>query len=363
MIRIARIGNYPTDIYNKVGFHAYQLGASNKFETFYISANVNGVVLPPLGNSKVETFNFFLQTFPINGGVLTKIAFTIKRIFSILIFSISSILYLRPKVIDIVHIHSPMYTLIAIWGKLSGKKIYITFHGEDFNRIRNSRIYKYSSSLYDGVFAISPTMIDRLKEIHSGTNVQLVGNGIEEEFQNFEGERKKQIIFVGSFKPVKAHQMLIDGFELFHKQKENYKLILVGEGPLLNEMKDYVDSKGLTSNIDFLGQKNMKQLVELYNESELFALNSFSEGFPKVILEALACGCRIVSTKVGSVPEIMGRDYPYFIENHSPKGIHDALLKAANAESTEFVEYEGIPNRHTWENVREIYINQYENNL
>ena len=49
-------------------------------------------------------------------------------------------------------------------------------------------------------FAISPTMIDRLKEIHSGTNVQLVGNGIEEEFQNFEGERKKQIIFVGSFK-------------------------------------------------------------------------------------------------------------------------------------------------------------------
>ena len=144
MIRIARIGNYPTDIYNKVGFHAYQLGASNKFETFYISANVNGVVLPPLGNSKVETFNFFLQTFPINGGVLTKIAFTIKRIFSILIFSISSILYLRPKVIDIVHIHSPMYTLIAIWGKLSGKKIYITFHGEDFNRIRNSRIYKLS---------------------------------------------------------------------------------------------------------------------------------------------------------------------------------------------------------------------------
>ncbi|MDG1716708.1 MAG: glycosyltransferase family 4 protein [Saprospiraceae bacterium] len=363
MIRIARIGNYPTDIYNKVGFHGYQLGASNKLETFYISANVNGVVLPPLGNSKVKIFNFFLQTYPVNGSVFKKIIFTIKRIFSILIFSTNSILYLLPKMIDIVHIHSPMYVLIAIWGKLSGKKIYITFHGEDFHRIKSSRLYSWFSFIYDGVFAISPTMIDRLKEIHTGTKVLLVGNGIEEEFQDYGRERKKQIIFVGSFKPVKAHQMMIDGFELFHKQKENYKLILVGDGPLFNQMKDYVESKGLTSNIDFLGQKNMNQLIELYNESEIFALNSFSEGFPKVLLEALGCGCRIVSTKVGSVPEIMGCDYPYFIENHIPKGISDALLSVANAESTKFEEYESILKRYSWENVREIYINLYEINL
>lgn len=362
MKKIARIGNYPTEIHNKVGFHAYQLGASSELETFYVSANIKGKPLEPLGNSKVKIINFFLDTFPKDANIFLKFTFVLKRIFSILIFSLKSIFFLMPKKVHIVHIHSPMFTLIALWGKLLGKKVYITFHGEDFNRIKNSKLYKYSSFLYDGVFAISPTMIDRLTEIHKGTEVMLVGNGIEKEFRNLRRERKKQIIFVGSFKPVKGHKMMIDGFELFLKEKQDYRLILVGEGLLFNDIKEYVASKELSNQVDFLGQKSMNELVELYNESEFFALNSFSEGFPKVILEALACGCKIISTKVGSVPEIMGKDYPYFIEDHSPQGIKASLLKATNADDTSFSQYESIPNKHTWESVRKVYVEQYERN-
>ena len=360
MIRVARIGNYPTSIYNKVGYHGYQLGYTENLNTFYISPKLEGDFLELPINSSLKSFTFFLEAYPKKGSFPKKIFFLLRRILSILTFSIKSVVYLSRKKIDVVHIHSPMFCLIGLWGKLAGKQVFITFHGQDFHKIENSKLYEFFGFIFNGVFAISPTMIERLTEIHKEIEVILVGNGTEEIFENLHLDREKQIIFVGSFKPVKGHQLMIDGFAKFVQKNKDYQLLFVGSGALESELKTYVKEKQLSNFIQFLGQKSTSELVQLYNKAEIFALNSFSEGFPKVILEALACGCKVISTKVGSVPDILGHNYPFFIEEHTAVSVFNTLEKIVQTEDRIFEEYKNIPLQHSWENIRSIYLNQYQ---
>jgi glycosyltransferase involved in cell wall biosynthesis len=256
-----------------------------------------------------------------------------------------------------------MFMLIALYGKCLKKKVYITFHGEDFQRIRTSKIYATVEGIFDAVFTISPTTIPRLKEIHKAP-VNLVFNGFDPSFKSLGLTRKKQIIFVGSFKPVKAHSLMLEGFEKFISNPEfsDYNLLFVGDGPLKEEIEKVALAKGINEQVIFVGQKTSEELIKLYNESEIFALTSLREGFPKVILEALGCGCKIVSTKVGSVPDILSANYSYFIEDHSAEAVCNALIKIAAA-SEDFSKYQKIPHNYTWEALRTIYKNQYDTDL
>lgn len=361
MINIARVSTYPTDKLNKVGFHAFKLGGMDGCRTFFVSPNLKGEPLAPPAGDSIRVIPFFLKTYPLDKSYVHQIVFLIQRISSILLFSTKTILYLDRKKISIIHIHSPMYALIAFWGKIFGKKNYITFHGEDFNKIKNNRLYRIFSFLYDGVFVISPSMLNTMRAIHGKSKVFLVGNGIEFNFKNESRERKKQILFVGSFKKVKGHKMMIDGFKIFLEKNDYYKLIFAGDGPLLDEMKGYVGKLNLTNSVVFVGHKTTDELIDLYNDSQIFALNSFSEGFPKVLLEALACGCRVISTRVGSVPNILGENYPYFIEPHTPMGIAKVLNRIIAVDSDFFVNYEKIPKRYSWESINDFYRRKYFN--
>lgn len=93
---------------------------------------------------------------------------------------------------------------------------------------------------------------------------------------------------VGRFVEQKNHKFLIDIFNELHKKKKNSILLLIGHGPLMNEVKEKVKNLELEDCVKFLGQRN--DTNELYQAMDIFCLPSLYEGLPVVGIEAQASG-------------------------------------------------------------------------
>lgn len=93
---------------------------------------------------------------------------------------------------------------------------------------------------------------------------------------------------IGRFVEQKNHRFLIDIFNEVHKKNENSVLLLAGQGPLIEEIKQKTDGLGLNESVIFLGQRN--DANELYQVFDVFLLPSLYEGLPVVGVEAQASG-------------------------------------------------------------------------
>lgn len=138
------------------------------------------------------------------------------------------------------------------------------------------------------------------KEYDKG-NVYLLNNAIDlEKFkfdENIRREKRKELKIdddtlvighIGRFVEQKNHRFLIDIFNEVHKQNNNSLLLLAGQGPLMEEMKEKVKNLGLSDFVQFLGQRN--DVAELYQAFDVFCLPSLYEGLPVVGIEAQASG-------------------------------------------------------------------------
>lgn len=102
---------------------------------------------------------------------------------------------------------------------------------------------------------------------------------------------------VGRFYPQKNHDFLIDVFSEVHKQKPNAKLLLLGDGPLQEKIKQKVESLGLAEAIIFAGLQ--KEPAPFYSVMDVFAFPSLWEGLPLTLVEAQYNGlCCFVSERI-----------------------------------------------------------------
>ena len=138
------------------------------------------------------------------------------------------------------------------------------------------------------------------KEYDKG-NVYLLNNAIDlDKFKYNATLRKKKrkelgikddtlvIGHLGRFVAQKNHTFLIDIFNEIHKKNNNSILLLAGQGPLEEEIKNKVKDLNLDDSVKFLGQRN--DANELYQAFDLFLLPSLYEGLPLVGVEAQASG-------------------------------------------------------------------------
>ena len=84
--------------------------------------------------------------------------------------------------------------------------------------------------------------------------------------------------------------------------KAGMAALVVGDGPLRPEVEQAVRAHGLSSSCLFLGERG--DIAALLTAMDVFVLTSVSEGFPFVVLEAMAMERPVVATRVNGVPEI-----------------------------------------------------------
>jgi len=116
------------------------------------------------------------------------------------------------------------------------------------------------------------------------------------------GEGKIRLIAAGRMNPVKGFDLLIEAIALLADPRIH--LVLLGEGPLLDDLKQIACAWGVADQIEFVGFKSNP--YSWFARADAFVLSSRHEGFPNVVLEALACGTPVIATPApGGVREIL----------------------------------------------------------
>lgn len=145
---------------------------------------------------------------------------------------------------------------------------------------------------------------------------------------NINKNREKIILAVGRYNKVKGYDMLIRAFGIFSKTNQDYILRIVGDGPERNNLQELAEKLNLQEKIQFSGMSN--NVIDEYMKADFFALSSYVEGFPMVLLEAMECGLPIVAFDLPCVHEILNDQCGYIVEYMNIEALADAMLKFAS---------------------------------
>ena len=133
---------------------------------------------------------------------------------------------------------------------------------------------------------------------------------------------------IANFYPPKGLKYLIEAAEYF-KNKDEVVFVVIGDGRERNELEDLIEQKGLRKKVFLLGQ--IPDAQKLLNAFDIFILPSVKEGFPWVVIEAMAAKLPVIATKVGAIPEIIEEGKNGFIvEPAHPEKIAERIQDLLN---------------------------------
>lgn len=130
---------------------------------------------------------------------------------------------------------------------------------------------------------------------------------------------EKFILAVGTLEPRKNFPTLIKSFVIIKRKHPDYKLVIVGKkGWRAHHIDETLKKYELHNDVIFPGYLGDEDLKKMYTLASIFVFPSLYEGFGIPPLEAMACGCPVISSNVASLPEVIG-DAGLLIE---PKNAH-----------------------------------------
>lgn len=159
------------------------------------------------------------------------------------------------------------------------------------------------------VYDVNPEMIEMLGMGYNSQVFRVTGEKIQ--------DGCTRIIFAGKIAEKKGVMSLIRSLEYLKADPKKVQIYLAGSAGNEIEYQEIHRMAGKSKyEIQFLGRLNQEQLAEYYNKCDIFVLPSFFEGIPLTVIEALACGDRVVLTSLPGIPEwltenVTGADIRY----------------------------------------------------
>lgn len=114
-----------------------------------------------------------------------------------------------------------------------------------------------------------------------------------------------QLLTIGRFTFQKGYLIGLLALKQLKELHVDFKWKIVGDGPLKEELLYHINALGLEDCVELVGKKNRDEILELYNNVDVFLLPSVYEGIANVCLEAMSMKLPVVSTKSGGMEEVI----------------------------------------------------------
>lgn len=135
----------------------------------------------------------------------------------------------------------------------------------------------------------------------------------------------KVIVYVGRMDPKKGLLELIEAAVALRSTRPNLQVYMVGDGPDKPLIENAIQAKYADRYIHAMPGCSFDEVADWMAVADVVTLPSYMEGCPNVILEALACGCPVVATSVGGIPEILNEECGYLVPPRDSTALAKAL--------------------------------------
>ncbi len=280
----------------------------DNYRLFFICSEEQKNLLQELGKRNLETLPLNMQS-----------KFRINTLFQIRNF-------IRAKKIRIVHTHG---TRVSFYGRLAARWagvpiIISTVHSSLYNypigRMKK-KMYTYLDRLTahfcDQIICVSRALADEMvkrSKINPG-KILIIRNGVD--LKRFDqigdtayllkesntNSEDKKIGAIGRLSHEKGHACLLKAVARLKKSFPRLKCLIVGDGPLRQELERLSRELGISQNCIFLGAR--RDIAEILSILDLLVLPSLSEGLSMALLESMASRCPAVASRVGGIPELI----------------------------------------------------------
>lgn len=218
----------------------------------------------------------------------------------------------RISLID-AHYFYPDGVAAVMLGRTFGLPVTVTARGSDINLIAQfslpRRLIRWAAEAADGVIAVSNALADKLAELSiERSRITVLRNGVDPSVFRpvspgaiAKAPPRPLAVSVGNLVPLKGHDLAITALRAL----PGLTLWIVGGGPELGRLARLAGTLGVADRVRFLGVMPHERMAEIYSAADLLVLASECEGWPNVLLEAMACGARVVTTNVSDVAELV----------------------------------------------------------
>jgi teichuronic acid biosynthesis glycosyltransferase TuaC len=224
-----------------------------------------------------------------------------------------------------------------------GLPLVISARGSDMNLIGDIPFARQrmlrSAKRAQALIAVSAALAQKMSALGMPIErIHVLRNGVDtEQFAPFPRseartrlglrEEGRLVLAVGNLVPEKGFDLVIRAVSAL----PDLRLLIVGEGPLRNDLRLLANSVA-PGRVEFRGNMPQVELRYVYAAGDVLALASLREGWPNVVLEAIACGTPVVASAVGGVPEILRHDAPArLVMERSPAAWSNALCTMLDA--------------------------------
>ena len=245
---------------------------------------------------------------------------------------------LREKGVQHIHAHwaSTPSTCAYIASLVSGIPWSFTAHRWDIaennmlkEKVRSAHFVRVISQ--DGreeMQRLTGQCADKIKVIHMGVKVSRIISITTKK------GRVKTIVCIANLVEKKGHRYLLEACALLKSWGIKFRCILVGDGPLRAHLQRRIQSLGLEAEVEMRGAVAHEEVLHiLRDEADVMVLPSIvteqgeREGIPVTLMEAMAYGVPVVSTRTGGIPELLSNGAGVLVEEKNPRQLAEVLRK------------------------------------